>query len=172
MTYKPDIVRIFSELSETVKNSLSRDSLHFVHGYIEEINVTLRELASQPITDSLRYPAIMLIQPFTVTKGEDYYNLKNAQILIAINTLQELKAADRYVNTITPILYPIYDALLDAISRHSEIVDADPEMIEHELKELPFYGVESGGTANIFNDMIDCLMIDNLNLKINPTKNC
>lgn len=170
--FNPDFVDIVKDVTEAVRIRLQRSQLLYIHGFVEEINNSLIELSKNNTTDSQRYPAILLIQPFRIQKGADYYQLRGGKILIAINTLSKYKAADRYTHNFYPILFPIYNAFLELLVKDSRVAPQDPDQIEHEMIELPFYGVDNGGTANIFSDMIDCIMIDNLSIKLKASQTC
>lgn len=139
-------------------------SILFLAGSYEEITASLTELSQSPTLSGKRYPGIFLFLPFTEETKGDFIQVNDFHVLIAMNTEPSLKAADRYIANFDPYLYPIYDAFLYEITRSTFFEECNIREIECSVRDYPYYSPD--GTANIFNDFIDCIELKNLKLKV------
>lgn len=168
----PVIIDLFKSITEKLKTDLNKPTLNFQHGHHREITSILTEMSKNPTNSAKKYPLIALFQDFEEVRKGDFINVK-LQMIVATLTKNTLTAPERYTQSFRPELYPIYDALLDAIARSTYFDEATVKQIEHTKIDRLFWGRNGlyGSESNIFNDYIDCIEIKDLKLKV-KLKNC
>ena len=164
------VVDLFSQIVTKISDKFDYD-INYMHGHPLEITSSLTDLTNSATLSEKKYPLIALFQDFPETKGGDFTNIE-LNLIIAINTDNTLKAGDRYVSSFKPYLYPIYDALLEAIARSGFFNETNVSEISHIKLDRLYWGRNGlyGNSANIFNDYIDCIEIQKLKLKVKPLK--
>lgn len=138
----------------------------YLHGPIKEINNKLKAATQDPDMKLLKYPLVILFQPFEEVKGTDngINATDNIRIIIVTETLPEIFTEERYAVNFIPILRPIYEELLNQFSLDGRIEGANVSLIQHTKVEWPFW--DDGKDANPFNDRLDIIEIKGLKLKI------
>lgn len=122
-----------------------------------------------------KYPLFALFQPFTEINGKNgwYCDVTFPKIIIACLSNFTNTNDKRYTNSFEPILYPIYDAFLKQLPRHRNIVGADPGAIMHLHTDQPGPQPRSSGEIKAgFNDYVDAIEINNLQLTFKQIKSC
>lgn len=121
------------------------------------------------------YPVIWFVIKDSVKENIDYKkkDIREADsimLIIATDTKQEYTSQQRYNINIIPTLRPIYELLINGIKR-SPLVHSYTGY-KHKYMENLFLGRNGfyGHIGNIFNDYIDAIIIDDLNVFIND--NC
>jgi len=117
-----------------------------------------------------KYPAIYLLQPFS--ENTDVQNIgilyeAEIQIYIVNHTEPNYSISDRYDEVFKPILYPIYEVLINEL-RNYRGFQFPLSNIKHTKQDLPHWG---DGNANFANDYIDAIHITNLIIPVSKT-NC
>lgn len=118
-----------------------------------------------------KYPLIALFQDFeedTEVKGDPGLDVSvtGITLVIATETKENYHAPDRYTNTFTPILQPLYELLMKQIKR-SKLVYSD-DFYQHTKIDRLYWGKsdEFGSTANKTNDKLDAIVITGLTLGV------
>ena len=172
-----DIMRdVVSEVSDAKLASLIAangriQSINYLYGHPAEIVATLSEWSQSATKKFDRFPVIMLFTDVPEVMSESngqYFAEVNLNIVLAMYTDANLKAAERRVKNFVPVLQPLYEELLEQISQQPDIVYQAPLNISHTKYDRYYWGRESinGTSANKFNDNIDAIEIQNLKLKI------
>ena len=117
------------------------------------------------------FPAVCLFHDFPEVMG--YERSLTLQLVIITDTSKHYTTAERYTNTFDPILTPLYELFLKQLAK-SDYVDSDSDSVlyfEHTRWDRPYWGKDGiyGAVADIFNDFIDAIEIENLKLKILKT---
>lgn len=178
------IVDIFGSVVEAVSTALTPtlkeyDSaitgVHYLHGHPVEIIETLTQRDKSTKFQFDKYPLVALFQDFPENHngqlGID--NEATLHIVIAYSSLATYKSPERYAKKFKPVLYPIYLELLKQIVLSSKFLNYGIQTLQHTKIDRLFWGKEGlyGNTGNTFNDMLDCIEIRDLKLKVN-LKNC
>lgn len=148
--------------------------LNYQHGHYQEIANTLLEYKDSYDFYEKTYPIIALFEDvrYSIVNG-----IYEAQISLVIGYKSEstLRSKDRYNEVINPILLPIYETFKRKLYTSGKFMNYE---FDHDMIVRPYYGVENPqgdgtkrNTANIFNDILDCIEIRNLRLKLYPN-NC
>lgn len=168
----PVIIDLFRTITAKVKTDLALPVLNYLHGHPREITQVLAELSKNPTASATKYPLIALFQDFEENRNGDFIELK-LQMIIAVLTDNKLTAPERYDVSFKPIIYPIYDELLNQIARSTYFAEATIKQIQHIKVDRLFWGRSGlyGSEKNIFNDYIDCIELKELKLKV-KLKNC
>lgn len=177
------IVEIFGDIVDNVSCKLTDrfksldphiTGVHYQHGHIIEIVDKLAQKDQSRTHKYKKYPLIALLQDFreVITRDANVYREVNLNILIVKSTLEVYSAKDRYEKNFKPFLYPIYYELLKELSSSRYILNYSPNRISHTKIDRLFWGKQGayGNTANIANDKLDAIEIQNLNLKFNREK--
>lgn len=164
------IVDIFTDIVQKVQTRYG-SHIEFMYGPWEEIEANLIEIASSyglsGGTTTGAYPLIALVQDFPENRegtGGYYADVTIPIVLIATLTENTYKAPTRYEMTFKPVLYPIYQLLLEEIARNGAIIAGDPDKIEHVKWDRLFYGQKTLGTK--LNDYVDAIELNNLKLTV------
>lgn len=142
--------------------------LYYMFGHPLEIVSRLQEMSASPKSKDKKYPLIALFTDIAVDRNDPVGTFGRAKLNLIIATLTEpsYTASDRLEKHFKPILQPIKEELLEQVSKH----------IQFTFEEMPTYteieryywgrGGLFGNSANIFNDRIDCIEIQNLEVII------
>ena len=178
----PFWVDIFEEIVTNVRNdadkpvALDTDEPFYMHGHPLEIINTLSKKDKHDVQKYNKYPLIALFQDFTETVGEDQTIRSSAELnlVIVMNTSQDYTAENRYDNTFRTVLYPLYDLLIKHIEQSGWFKDVDPGLVSHDKIDRLYWGRSGlyGNEANVFNDYIDAIEIQNLQLDMRLRQNC
>jgi hypothetical protein len=149
-------------------------ALNYQYGHLKEIIQTMQEDEKAPTFRPKKYPLVALMMDFPEEKGNagGYFGKVTVQMVIAHISDPRLKAKQRYAATFKPILLPIYYELLEQIHSSLAIVTMSVKQIQHTKYDRPYWGSNglSDTAGNVFNDVIDAIEIQNLQLTIN--NNC
>jgi hypothetical protein len=163
------IVEIIGNVIQAVRLSYDPNNLrlpYYLYGHPQEIVDILGEMDGDSVLKYEKFPLVILVQDFEEEMGfEGYDSETSLNIIIATETDANLRSADRRAVTFTPILYPIYNLLIEKLKESTEL-DANKPV--HTKIERPYYGRSGlyGNEGNIFNDFIDAIELQNLELKI------
>jgi len=168
MIFKP-IVDIFDDIVTDVRTEYSgAKEPYYLYGHPVEIVNILSEKTKSSTLKFEMFPLIVLFQDFTESVD---IGLRDASLHLAIITDTKLNyyAADRYTNTFKTILYPIWQLLIKHIERSSYI---DTLGLKYDKTDRLYWGKQGlyGNEGNIFNDFVDAIEIENLQITIN--ENC
>lgn len=149
---------------------------HILYEYGRSIQI-LRQL--QKLNESItqkenKYPLFALFQPFPEDGNTGYYcSVTFPKISIAALTQNTDPVSTRYSKTFKPLLYPIYQEFLRQLCRHKNIVASDPGAIPHKHWDAPGSDqtTEQVKGAN-FNDIVDAIIIQDLQLTFKQVKKC
>jgi hypothetical protein len=139
----------------------------FDHGHPLEIVNTIKQYTE---SESLKYnvfPRICLFHDFE--EKITFETLVTLDIVIVTDTSPDYSAADRYDNSFNPILIPLYELFLKKLADSDYIGTTENNYFKHTKIDRLFWGKSGlyGNTGNIFNDYIDAIEINKLELIIN-----
>jgi hypothetical protein len=179
----PYWIDVFSAIVAAVRSDSSKpaaldtDEPFYMHGHPLEIINTLAEKDRNDVHKFNKFPLIALFQDFTETMGESQAvksEVTDLNLIIAVNTSPEYSSEQRYDNTFRPVLYPLYDLLIEHITKSRYFANTDPGLVPHNKIDRLYWGRSGlyGNEANVFNDYIDAIEIQNLNLSLRLGPNC
>lgn len=138
--------------------------VNYLYGPPLEIIKILTQWTASDTFEPKKYPLVALFQPFDEQNGPiGFASINDIRFIIAGLTTTDGYTSDRYANMIKPILYPIYDELMNQLYYNSN-VDSVKGQIAHTKRDWPFW--DDGKQANPFNDKLDVLEIINMKLNI------
>lgn len=149
--------------------------LNYQFGHIADIYQTLNEWNWTPEYQAQKFPLVWLVMDASIQTGRVGRNdTVRFDLVIANQTNNTYKAADREVNNFIPILRPIYKELMSAIADSRYFSIGSKDTITHEYIERYYWGRDSGATptgtnntANTFPDFIDAIHLRGLELPLN-----
>ena len=156
-----DITDVFAGAPTAVSLVLTYD-----HGHVINMVNRFKEASHSDTLKFTQFPAICLFQDIPEKHSRDSKQREvTLHIGIITSTKPEYTEAERYDHSFDPVLFPIYENLIDAIncSGYLQIIDE-----YYDYYERVYYGKSGlyGNTGNIFNDFIDAIEIQNLKVKI------
>lgn len=165
-----DIVKKTSDklLPQLQKYDNLIQGVHYDHGHPMEIIETLKQKDNSDTLVFKKYPAVFLFQDFKETIGEPgIATAARLHLIIVAATLPEYKASERYTKNFKPILYPIYLELKNQIFKSGKVMVSNAAKLSADKIDRLFWGKEGlyGNTGNIFNDHLDAIEMQNLDLK-------
>lgn len=149
--------------------------LYFQHGHPLEIIEMLKQLDGSVTLKGTKYPLVALFRDFPEVKGKQVgiYSEARLNMIFAMRTNSNYTSEQRKELIFKPILYPIVNEFLRQVDLSGKFINPGQDLTEMTWIDHYFWGRESlyGSKANIFNDWIDCIELQNLILK--PyTNNC
>lgn len=175
------VVEIMGEVVQAVQDAIlptlqafdeNITKINYIHGHILEVIETLHQQDQDPNQRKEKYPLIILIQDFTEQRSGDAQNPYpeiTLRLAICYHTLSEYKDATRYEKTFKPVLYPIYEELINQMFLSNGFFVNDPYSIVHTKKDRPYWGREEiyANSANKLDDYIDAIELNPLRIKQN-----
>ncbi|MCK5607627.1 hypothetical protein KAR91_37430 [Candidatus Pacearchaeota archaeon] len=154
--------------------TLTSEQPYYMHGHPLEVINTLSLKDKNDTYKFKKYPLIALFQDFTEVMGEDQkiQSSTSLNIVICMETSQDYSSAQRYDNSFRTILYPLYDLLIEKIIASGYFLNASESLTSHNKIDRLFWGKTGlyGNEGNIFNDHIDAIEIENLDLDLRVTQ--
>ena len=143
---------------------------YYLYGHPMEIFNILSEKSKSETFKYSKYPLIALYQDFAEEIDDNYTIVKSPTIVIMTETSRNYVAPDRYTNTFTPTLQPLYVLFMKHL-RRSKYVSSD-DSYKHTKHDRLYWGKadEFCNSGNIGNDALDAIVITGLELRI--TKQC
>ena len=134
---------------------------YFIHEKEHKAGNVLTEKTKQETYMYQKYPLVLLRHPYTQEQDSlDYAYSSSFSLVLLTNTQSEDWSDDRYSKTISPILRPIQQELIEGMAKSRHIKEATPQMIDFAWSDLLF--IED----NPYPDMMDGVVLDINGLKI------
>lgn len=154
----------------------NQEKPYYLHGHpLEIIDILSRKDKSQN-WKYRKYPLVILLQDFEETKGlnPSWSMQVSPRILIVNQTKRNYSSELRYQHNFKPILYPIYELLLEAIAEIGYFGVSAADEIDHRKFDRLFWGREGlyGNRSNVFNDYMDAIDITFRNLPVLSKEPC
>lgn len=142
----------------------------FMYGHRREISNRLLMKDKDKVYKYQKYPLIALRLPIEENILYDSIHEVGLNIAFLAFTDKNYRAPERYANVIQPVLQPLYEDFMQKLQESSEIMNIGG--IEHQKTDRLFYGVEAleGNERYIFNDPLDGIELQDLNLKLIENK--
>ena len=137
---------------------------YYYYGHLPEFVNTLAAKDRKIEFKGKKFPAVFLRHSFKEQRNDYESIVENMTIAFVTNTRFDWKAKNRYENIFDPVLTPIMENFVHALSRYDGIDWGG----EYECKYYPFWGSEND--KNVGNDFADAIEITIKDLKILP--NC
>lgn len=149
------------------ENSWTALAPYFDVGHPLEVSNRLLEKDKSDEYKYRKYPLIVLFTDIKIKKGEraSFDDVTDLNISIIGQSERTKTTLERYSDVINPILYPIYNKLKSKIKASPYFTKTHPSLT-HDLTERPYWGSSSkyGNVKNIFNDPLDAIEMNNIEL--------
>lgn len=176
------VVDIFKTFVDAVRDDYTplsgfdSDAPFYMYGHPIEIVNTLKQKNKNGTFKFKKYPLIALFQDFDEVKGENMAidSRVSLRVVIAVNTSPKYVSSERYANTFKPVLYPLYNLLMEKIAK-SPYTQLAEGIVPHTKTDRVYWGKTgiNGNEANVFDDYLDAIEITDLELELyNNVKIC
>lgn len=172
MIYRPTPY-IIKDIVDVMRDKFSEDKIlpYFDFGTTVEVVNRLKAKSDAEEYSDKRYPLIWYLIDGSVKEdvGDIRSNVrvaKNVTIIICNQTEREFTSTERYDKNFIPVLRPIYEAFMYHMKSSTLVRSSNG--YTHEYYENLFWGNEGlyGATGNIFDDMLDAIIIKGLDLML------
>lgn len=172
MTYRP-LAYAIEDVVTAVRDSYSPEQIvpYYDFGVALEVVNRLKLKSNTVEFRKAKYPLIWYLIDGSVQENVDYRKtnpreVQNVTIIICKETKVDFSARERYENNIIPTLRPLYDLFIHHLGKSKEL--KSDNKLNHGYSENLFWGREGlyGHEGNIFDDRLDAIIIDNLNLRV------
>jgi hypothetical protein len=152
-----------------VKTALALPVLNYQHGYVTELDETLKQYEADPSLYNQKYPLIWFAEPFTEIRASWKYwsDVKDMRLFILHATEKTTKAADRMTDVFKVTLLPIYRELISQIDKSKVFVN-QPQVL-HSKTNRYYWGEKQ---QSVLTDPVDCIEVSQLQLKVKNNPNC
>jgi hypothetical protein len=150
------------------------NAINYQYGHFRELIETLAQYDTSPSLRVQKYPLVWLVTDFDELRGKKagVYADVNLNIIICHQTHADYKSMERKEKVFQPVLYPIYYELMEQLAKDSMTFAASADLIEHRKTDRYYWGTKAfnsigrGNDANVLNDFVDAIDIQNISLKI------
>lgn len=167
--YLPDILKtIVQRVNVELAKLDTPIILYFDYGLVSQVS---RSVAENPNN----FPLLWLVFNFDENVGYNPGEFLNTtvQLVIMNKTDNTWTSQERDNNNFHPILFPIYQELVNQIRKAVEFGKPSESATAHKRTNRPYWGggdVNGADTENLFKQFVDAVHIRDLNLKI--SKQC
>jgi hypothetical protein len=153
---------LFKEVVSKVSVKLGKP-VYFDYGRHPEVQKNLLKKDKSITLKGQKFPLVWLVMDFLEersSKHDVYCRLPNITIWLIQQTKDDYTMDERRDNTFVPVLYPIYDELLNQL-RRSKSFERTPTGIPHNKIDRAYWGADN---KNMFLSYIDAVEISGLEL--------
>lgn len=150
--------------------------VYFDYGHYKEVAKNLHFKDGELSQKDRKYPLVWLVMDFDedINTFPGVYSQPTFQLIIATITEPEWSMDERYANSFDRYLYPVYNQLVQQITKEASFGLPPEATLGHRKTDRPYWGGDetpggAGDKPNMFNDFIDAIQIRNLKLKIYPS---
>lgn len=177
------IAGIFKDITQKASDNLlstleAQDpnitGIRFEHGHYLEIAKRLEILSKGSLVDKQsKWPLIGLFRDFPETPQVGQFSQIKVTLFIAMWSEPNLSSDEREQQNFIPILFPIYNEILEQIDNDIRFQTTTVEEIDHTKIDHYYWGSQTvlDKGPNIFNQWTDSIELQNLTLIVNQ-KNC
>lgn len=180
MEFKPKyLVDILGEAIGRVRYKMNEQNLltgidkpYFVYDTLPKFKERIAATEKSGALKFRKYPLIYLQLPFNENYDVDYPLLYEATCTIYIlnRTKPQPDAERRYDDVFRPVLYPIFEHLINELEAQKDIYSGGKRKpLSYAKRDLMYWGE---GEANVSTDIVDAIEISNLKLGIYHGKYC
>lgn len=148
---------------------------YYDYGHPQEISNRLADKDGKLINKQQKYPLIAFYTDVRIKHGDPfiYGKLERQFISIIGQSDKSYSSAQRYANVIIPILIPLRTLLVNKIKKSRYFMGVNPELDYVEVRR-PFWGSTSkyGNVANMFNDPLDGIDMEDISMKLRRGNTC
>lgn len=139
---------------------------YFIYGTINEMIGILTGKDKSNTYKFQKYPLIVLLLDIGEERGKEtgIYCETDCRIWIANTTRKEWSSEKRTSDNFVPVLYPIYKNLIEYLEKGQYLYIDRMTGIPHKKTDRYYWG-EDEHTTHVFNDYIDGIDLENVNLK-------
>lgn len=172
MIYKP-VAHIIEDIVSAMRDEYSVEQIvpYYEYGVTNEVVNRLSIKGSNANLKNSRYPLLWYLIDGSVKEGVSFSGanrrvVDNVTIIICNKTDSKYSAKERYEKNFIPILRPLYEAFMYQLRRSTAVRSINN--YQHSYYENLFWGRDGlyGHVGNIFNDMLDAIIIEDLSLSI------
>jgi len=152
------VVDVIGNVVAEVKKTIP--DVFYYHSRVPELSSAL---ASMMKGNNIVFPLVYLVENITEKPNPDAkVAAVSLTMYIATTSKQDIRSSQRHETVIKPKLYPIYEALMDALEKSKEISYDYKAWPIHDKTDIPFVS----GDEMLANKCLDAIKIENLELKI------
>lgn len=143
--------------------------LNFDYGYVDEINLRLVKKNATTAGKAKKFPLVWLVSPFITRKGEsfDYFGVYKLRLLIVVNSQKDSSTPARYEKQYKLLLSKIARKVIEGLNQNeaikSEVIRSYSETYN------AFWGERQ---KSVFEDIVDVLELDEIEITILNNQNC
>jgi hypothetical protein len=167
LTATTHLPEMFRYVTADVKTRLGISVLHYEHGHPREIIDTLLSMTKSHTQTANKFPLIALYQDYPEERGGNtrFYKVK-LQLIICMLSRPNYTAAVRLEKTFKPVLYPIYEMLLQSVAKSGYFREHAANLVKHTKTDRVFWGKSGlyGTEGLIMNDYIDAIELTDFEL--------
>lgn len=156
----------FGTLVEAAKTALGLTNLNYQHGYVREIQETLRQYSEGGLS-AQKYPLVWLVEPIKIQllSSGDFFGETRLRWLVINSAEPNKKSKARLDGNFKTVLHPIYRQMMIEIANSGIFTSADDESkkIVHTKTDRPYWGENQ---QLVFTDMVDVIDVEDMELKI------
>lgn len=142
--------------------------IHYEYGHITDIRERITEKMKTTTNSVDISPMIILIEDFKVIKGRQVgiTGITDMKIIILHYSKKDITRVQREVSVFRPVLWPIYNEILNQLRLDGRFSIYDVTKIQHDMIARPHWGDPGlyGNDAYLLDGIFDGIELSNLQL--------
>lgn len=143
---------------------------YYDYGHVLDILAKLTAKDENEVYKFQKYPLVALILDTEENHDREHYISYSfsPQVLILEQTDENYTSQDRMTNTYKPVLYPIYEDLIEAVKEYTLFYFQPQNLVPHTKHDRMTWGSASvaGNTSTVLNDYLDGIELNFDNIQV------
>jgi hypothetical protein len=159
-----EIEKVVAKTNTALTAAGFTSTVYYDYGHIKEITQRLQELTDSPNHSHEKFPLIILLTDVPIQRNiPGFYGSAKMRFLICNITQPEYTSKQRTATNFKPVLHPIKEAFIEALTQHGQFVFESIPMFTE--TDCYYYGSQIND-KNVFNDHIDAIELDGLSVNV------
>lgn len=163
---------IVSKASDSlISRGVLTRAINYQFGSWDEINTILAQYSKTQAFSALKFPLFWFVQPYTIKRvSGGYFGDTSLRFFIITDSNKDWTPKQRMELNYKPVILPVYREVVNQILLSTQIFDGLMDNhLPHDVTRRPYWGEEQ---QKQIDDVVDCMEISNLELKISNNPNC
>ncbi len=169
------MVTIYEAIESVVDKINETKSLNLIFGSAKEVQQTLVEWSKSPSKKNSKYPCLIVFTPITVPREQSERvddGVVAVDMVIVTNTKKTYKVSKRIEMVYEPVLWPLYELLIETIKLSDKFDNPSNGLIAHQTTDRFYYSPTPAADQNVFAAVLDAIEINDMELKLRVLNKC
>lgn len=154
-----------------IASNVLTQAIHYEYGSWDEIKTILAQYSKTVQYSTLKFPLFWFCQPYTIRRTTGgWFGDTSLRFFIIVDSNKDWTPKQRMELKYKPVILPIYRAVITEIFNRTDLFyGMMDENLPHDETRRPYWGEDQ---QQQIDDVVDCMEINNLKVKIQNNPNC